>query len=297
MTTSGVLPVRKSSGITSFDAIRVLRKKLGGEWKGLKTGHGGTLDPMATGVLPILVGEATKAFDFLLQSDKIYRALVQTGTATDTDDADGRVTAEGGRFPSKAEVESVLPRFTGRILQVPPRYSALRINGVRSYELAREDGGVELAPREVTVHAVDLLSFDEAAGRFEILVRCSSGTYIRAIARDIGAALGTCAHLASLERTRSGGIDLADCTDLDSIQPDNWKDLLIPLPNALSFLPPLELTVDAAYIMNGKPLGRNTFVALPDVNGICRAMRDGQILALVECRAGVFRYLRVFHDA
>lgn len=292
---TGVLPVWKPGGITSFDAIRSLRRSIGDGWKKLKTGHGGTLDPMAVGVLPILIGEATKAFDFLLQSDKIYTALVQAGSSTDTDDADGRVTSEGGRKVTREEVEALLPRFTGRISQVPPRYSAIRVNGVRSYELAREDGGVELSAREVTVHELSLLDFDDTAQRFRLLVRCSSGTYIRSIARDIGAALGSFAHLAGLERSKSGGITTSDCVPLDKIGADNWKGLLIPLEKALDFLPGLDFLPEPKFIINGRPLNHAAFASPPASNGIYRVMQRSKILALAEHRDGAYRYLRVFH--
>jgi tRNA pseudouridine55 synthase len=196
---SGVLAVDKPAGPTSYDVVAVVRRRLGAR----RVGHAGTLDPAATGVLPILIGEATKLMAYLADQDKEYRAVVRLGISTDTQDLSGRVLAERP-VPSmaRADMERVLARFTGRIRQTPPMYSALHHEGRRLYELAREGVEVPRQPREVLVHSIDLESLDGPLATLRVV--CGKGTYIRTLTADIGEALGCGAAVATLARLRVG---------------------------------------------------------------------------------------------
>lgn len=194
-TVNGILLFDKPSGLSSNEALQRVRRLFRAE----KAGHTGNLDPLATGMLPICFGQATKLCGYLLDSDKRYRALVRLGEKTATGDAEGEVIARSDAGAvSRETLEQVLPSFMGRIRQIPPMYSALKHQGQRLYRLAREGVEVERAPREVTIHALTLTAF--GTGEFEIDVHCSKGTYIRTLAEDIAAAFGQCAHLIGLRR-------------------------------------------------------------------------------------------------
>ena len=290
---SGVLPVDKPSGISSFDVIRRISKKIHIK----KIGHSGTLDMAASGVLPLLVGEATKLFDFMLKTDKIYRAGIQFGVTTATDDADGEVTARSDIRIAESDLRGAIPMFVGRITQVPPKYSALKTDGVRNYKLARRDMEVPEKPREVDVKGITLDCFDNDTQAAVITVTCSSGTYIRAIARDLGKALGCGAHLSSLIRLKSGGIEIARCRTIDEIDETNFRDIMIPLLEALPHIPVLELTVPEEHLMNGKPLAEGSFTAPPVTPGVYRVVSNNRLAALVESTPIGIRYLRVFPGA
>ena len=293
---SGILPIHKPSGISSFDVIRNLKRSIGKVWKDLKIGHGGTLDPLASGVLTILVGEATKAFDFLLASDKTYHAVIQLGSDTDTDDSDGKIIKTYDKKADEAVIRSLLPRFSGMISQVPPRYSALKIDGKRSYDLARNNIEMEIKPRTVEVKEIKLLSFNPDRQELHISVRCSSGTYIRSIARDIGKEAGCGGHIKGLIRTKACGISIEGCHLIDSITPDNWIQLLIETNKSLEFLPFLSLKQDASFIFQGRKLPDSLFSETPFTAPIYRILKDNKLLALVERKDNQFRYLRVFNE-
>lgn len=299
VTVSGVLPVYKPSGIGSFDVIRGLKKRFRFD----KIGHAGTLDPLAEGVLPILVNEASKAFDYLLASDKIYRAVIRLGVTTDTDDADGAETSRTECRASLADIESALTAFEGEILQTPPRYSALNVDGKRAYDLARKDEDFDLAPRKVFVRSIDVENFDAAESLLTVRIVCGSGTYIRSIARDLGESLGCGGHVARLYRLKAAGVTDADCVPPEQITADNVESLIVPLSRALGFLPSLASPVPPASVLNGVTLTPAMFPDVPD--GVYRLTggegaalspsKDGApLLALVERKDGRFRYLRVF---
>ena len=198
----GVLLLDKSQGVSSNGALQTARRLL----NAAKAGHTGTLDPMASGLLPLTFGEATKFSQMLLDADKVYEAVVQLGVDTDSGDADGAVIATRPVAVDRAALEAVLTRFRGEIEQVPPMYSALKRDGKALYEYAREGIELEREARRVTIHALELLDF--AGERFAIRVHCSKGTYIRSLAMDIGAALGCGAHLCALRRTAIGAFEL-----------------------------------------------------------------------------------------
>jgi tRNA pseudouridine55 synthase len=184
--------------MTSTHAVSRLKRILNAK----KAGHAGTLDPLATGVLPVAFGEATKTVPFVQEGEKAYRFTVRWGIETDTDDSDGAVMRQSDTRPSAADIIALLPRFTGTIQQLPPAFSAIKINGERAYDLARDGEVPVLSPRLVTVYAIDLI--DSQAGEAVFEARCGKGTYVRAIARDLGRALGCYGHVSSLRRTRVG---------------------------------------------------------------------------------------------
>ena len=209
---SGILNVDKPPGMTSHDVVDEVRRMVGQR----KVGHAGTLDPMATGVLLVCLGKATRVAEFLMQGRKRYRATVVLGTTTDTYDAEGEVVSGGGKIDfSQAEIEAALARFVGQIEQVPPMYSAVKQGGQPLYKLARQGKTVERSPRAVEIEAIDLLDWTPPA--LSIEVACSPGTYIRSLAHDLGEALGSGAHLAALVRLSSGRFALEDATSLDRL--------------------------------------------------------------------------------
>ena len=211
---TGILCVNKPQGITSFGAVARVRRMLGRK----KCGHTGTLDPMATGVLPILIGGASKFSDLIPNQDKAYRATVKLGVITDTLDITGEILEQLEVTATKADFESVLDDFRGEIEQVPPMYSAVFHNGVRLYDLARQGIEVERKARKITVYSLELVSADEENNEYVIDVHCSRGTYIRTLAGDIGDRLGCGAVLTSLCRTVAHGYELSDCVEVSDIE-------------------------------------------------------------------------------
>ncbi|MCI6023433.1 MAG: tRNA pseudouridine(55) synthase TruB [Oscillospiraceae bacterium] len=210
---NGVLCINKPQEFTSFDVVAKLR----GITHTRKIGHAGTLDPMATGLLPVFFGTATKACDILPIGDKRYLAQFTLGVTSDTEDIWGTCEKTGAALPDREAVEAVLPRFRGEIMQVPPMYSALSIGGQKLYDLARKGIVVERTPRPITIHELTLIDYDEKSGVGSLDVSCSKGTYIRTLAADIGAALGTGAVMSSLCRTEAAGFTLSDAVDFDTV--------------------------------------------------------------------------------
>lgn len=239
MTLSGILLLDKPRGLTSNAVLGRAKRILGIK----KAGHTGTLDPMATGLLVLCFGEATKVSGFLLDADKAYRAEATLGVTTDSEDAEGQILAE---LPvpdlDKAALETVLDRFRGPIDQVPPMHSALKHQGKRLYELARQGETVERPPRRVTIHAMELL--DWTTPKLSLNVRCSKGTYIRSLVRDIGEVLGCGAHLSALRRTQSAPFNLDQAITLETLESmstDEARALLLPPDQALLHLPEIQL--------------------------------------------------------
>jgi tRNA pseudouridine55 synthase len=219
-----------------------------------RVGHAGTLDPMAQGVLPVLMGRATRLADDIQHGTKSYVAVVKLGSATDTDDAEGGVVAESP-VPnlSEALLRQTLGRFEGAIEQTPPRYSALKVDGQRAYKLARAGTEVELAPRRVVIHELRLLSWSQYG--LQLDVTCSKGTYVRALARDVAIALGTLGHLTDLTRTRVGMFLLEDALTLDEIANRGVEAALLPASRAVPDIPSVSVTTDeAARLLNGQTL-------------------------------------------
>jgi len=248
----GVLLLDKPSDITSNAALQIARRLLAAR----KAGHTGTLDPMASGLLPLAFGEATKFSQMLLDADKTYEAGVKLGIQTDTGDAEGTVLSVQPVNVDEAALRAALVRFTGEIEQTPPMYSALKRDGKPLYEYARAGIEIERAPRRVTITELTLLAFQE--DRLDLRVTCSKGTYIRSLAMDIGAALGCGAHLDSLRRTRIGAFDLSGSVTLDTLDataPAQRDTLLAPVDTLLKDFPTLELdSACARLILQGQPL-------------------------------------------
>ena len=211
----GIIPVFKPSGWTSFDVVAKLR----GILHIRRLGHAGTLDPMATGVLPVFVGKATKACDILPDSDKAYEAGFTLGITTDTQDTSGRTlsVSENGRGIPRETVEAALGAFRGEIMQIPPMYSAVKVGGKKLYELAREGKEIEREPRPVTVYELGLTDYDGTSGEGKLFVSCSKGTYIRTVIHDLGQALGCGAAMSGLVRVRAAGFELDDCFTLEQL--------------------------------------------------------------------------------
>ena len=224
---NGVLIVDKPSGVTSHDVVNVIRRLCGTR----QTGHAGTLDPMATGVLTVLVGRAVKASEYLLSGDKTYRAVMRLGVTTDTGDATGRVTATSDHIPAFETVSRAVEEFTGEQFQTPPMYSALKVGGVKLCDAARKGIEIPREPRRINVYSISASkTFNPREVNLE--VSCSGGTYIRTLCEDIGKKLGCGATLAALRRTRACGFDVSGATPLDELSklgPEGIKELLVPV--------------------------------------------------------------------
>lgn len=280
MTANGILLLDKPLGITSNTALN--RAKIVLEIR--KAGHTGALDPMATGLLPLCFGEATKVSAYLLDADKTYLAEIRLGETTESGDAEGEII-ERAEAPELDPVglDEVLEAFRGEIEQVPPMYSALKHKGRRLHELARQGIEVERRPRPVTIHSLDLLEIDGA--RLSVRVRCSKGTYIRSLATDIGAALGCGAHLSALRRTASGpfSVDRAVALEaLEQMEPAEARELLLPPDLALQHWPAVQLDPDqVVQVRHGQT------ISLESGNGgLVRMYADETFLGIGETQAG-----------
>jgi len=243
----GILVIDKPIGPTSHDIVGLIRRLAATK----RVGHGGTLDPFATGVLPVFLGRGTRVVEFHLKDDKAYRATVCFGESSSTDDLEGEREPSKGPAPSRADAEAALPAFTGPIEQRPPAYSAIKVGGRRAYALARAGETVELASRAVTIHELAIVEWDATDPKRPIAivdVTCSAGTYIRSLARDLGEALGTSAYLGALRRTAAGPFGVDESLSLDAIRdataagPEGLVPLLRPIDAGLERFPDVVLT-------------------------------------------------------
>lgn len=239
----GLILIDKPENITSFGAVAKI-KRIAGE---KRVGHTGTLDPMATGVLPVLLGRATALSGLLLEADKRYTAKVKLGVATDTEDITGNIISETEARVTKEQLEGALKHFTGKIMQKPPMYSAIKKDGVRLYKLAREGKNVEVNAREIEVFSIDLISPLNDENVFEIDVHASKGTYIRSLARDIGEYLGCGACLTELRRTYTGGFSIENCVPLDTLSVENITEHMISEERAVAHLREVSVTEKQAF--------------------------------------------------
>jgi tRNA pseudouridine55 synthase len=252
----GILLLDKPLGISSNDALQKVKSL----YTAQKAGHTGSLDPLADGMLPICFGMATKLSAFLLDADKHYRVQVQLGATTATGDTEGEVLQTRPTDGiGREQLDAVLPRFAGKIMQMPPMYSALKHQGQRLYKLAREGVEVERQPREISIHRLDILDFQD--DRFEMQVHCSKGTYVRTLAEDIGEALGCGAHVIGLRRTGVGPYTGLPMFTLDQVReraeqgPEALDGLLLPVDTALGDWPAIQLNADSAYYLKmGQPV-------------------------------------------
>jgi tRNA pseudouridine55 synthase len=293
----GWVVLDKPAGMTSTQAVGAVRRL----YDARKAGHAGTLDPLATGVLPIALGEATKTVPYAVDGSKHYRFTVRWGEATDTDDAEGEVVATSLVRPAREAIEVLLPRFTGEILQTPPIYSAIKVDGARAYDLAREGEKVELEPRPVHIEALVLL--DVPAPDTAVLeARCGKGTYVRALARDMGRSLGCLGHLIALRRTVVAPFDEAQAVTVEALEAaareggeEALLRLLLPIEAALQDL--AELSVgqnDAARLLRGQTVlirGRDA----PTSTGPTYATCKGHLIAVGRIEKGELHPIRVFN--
>jgi tRNA pseudouridine55 synthase len=298
---SGWICLDKPYDLTSTHAVGRVRRLFNAQ----KAGHAGTLDPLATGILPIALGEATKTVAFMVDADKAYRFTIAWGRTTATYDREGETLAESDMRPTVAEVEAVLPRFVGEITQVPPIYSAIKVDGERSYDLARAGAAVELAPRTVTVHSARVAEAPDA-DHVTLEIECGKGTYVRAICRDLADALGACGHVSELRRTRVGCFSDKTAVTLEMLEDLGHKarqsEALLPVETALDDIPELAVTEEDAFRLKQ---GRSIVLVPRQVEAVkarlkpgCRtvsAMLGGAIVALCEMRAGRLEPSRVFH--
>ena len=273
----GIIVINKEKGFTSHDVVNVVRKTLGMR----KVGHTGTLDPEAEGVLPICLGKGTKVSDMLMFSDKEYIAGVKLGISTDTQDIWGNVLATSDKAVSREELEKVVNSFVGEITQVPPMYSAIKVNGKKLYEYAREGREVERKERKVTIYGIDILSFDD---EIKIKVACSKGTYIRTLINDIGKALGTYACMDSLVRTKSSVFSLKNAVTLDKLktyaEEGTAGEHIMSIDSVFESYPAIYLDDEQTFrITNGAPSGVKADV------GTYRAYdKDGNFLCVADVK-------------
>ncbi len=290
----GWIILDKPVGLGSTPAVSAVKRALreAGEPK-TKVGHGGTLDPLASGVLPIALGEATKVAGRMLDATKEYAFTIRFGEETDTLDAEGTLVATSDVRPTTAEVEAVLPLFTGKIEQVPPAYSALKIEGKAAYARARAGETVEMKSRLVTIFSLRVSA--EGLAQVTLLAEVSKGTYIRSLARDIAVALGTVGHVTMLRRTRAGPFGLETAISLDFLseaaKARQLTRAVLPLEAALDDIPALPVTPDQAQLLrNGQRL-----TGFPAKAGLQLATHDGRAVALVEALADGLRVVRGFN--
>ncbi|MBM3570177.1 MAG: tRNA pseudouridine(55) synthase TruB [Alphaproteobacteria bacterium] len=290
----GWLILDKPVGPSSAQAVARVKRAL----KPGKIGHGGTLDPLASGVLPLALGEATKTVSYAMDALKVYRFAIKFGEARATDDAEGEVTETSPHRPATEAIRAALARFIGRIEQRPPDFSAIKRDGRRAYDLARAGQAPDLTPRQVEIHRLALLD-RPAPDLAEFEVECGKGTYVRSLARDLARALGTVGHVAALRRTRVGRFGEADSIPLATVEEIGYSPALIgrirPVATVLDDIPALAVDESGATLLRqGRPL------ALPDTasdlgSGIIRAMSGDRLIALVRVTGREARAVRVFN--
>lgn len=294
----GWLILDKPLNMTSTQAVGYVRRMFNAQ----KAGHAGTLDPLATGILPIALGEATKTVPYAVDGEKAYHFTVRWGAETATDDMEGAVTKSCDQRPSRGEIEALLPRFIGEIMQVPPQYSAIKIDGERAYDLARDGENVQLEARPVIIDRLDMTDMPDTDTSV-FVAECGRGTYVRAIARDLGRMLGCYGHVIGLRRTRVGPFEEARAITVEQIEAaakcedggDSLSQLLAPVESALSDLPELMVSPsDAASLVRGQAIllrGRDA----PVMTGPAFATSKGRLIALGELDKGALHPTRVFN--
>jgi tRNA pseudouridine55 synthase len=296
------LVLDKPAGMTSAQAVARVRRLL----DAAKAGHAGTLDPLATGVLPVALGEATKTAAYVVDGRKAYRFTVRWGEARDTDDAEGMLTAEREDRPESADIEAIIPEFIGAIRQAPPLYSAIKVAGRRSYALARERIPVALEPREIRVESLAVVAVpDRDHAVFE--VRCGKGTYVRSLARDMAHRLGTVGHVAAIRRLAAGPFCEDRAISLDKLETLRHSAphhaYLLPVATALDDIPAVALTeAQADHLRHGRTVRlletasiRECEIAAATKGGLCCAMTEGRLVALARIAGDEIRPVRVLN--
>ena len=285
----GWIVIDKPGGLSSANVVGRVKYLTGA----LKAGHGGTLDPLATGVLPIALGEATKTTNYAMQGVKHYKFTVRWGEARNTDDSEGKVILTSSQRPACDEIRGVLPSFIGEISQIPPKFSAIKIAGKRAYKLARANEDIKIPPRQIKINNLKLLSSDLHTATFDI--ECGKGTYIRALARDLAVSLGTVGHISALRRTKVGAFTENMAISLDKLDSVVHSALLpeqmLSLETPLADIPALELGKSDAQRLR---YGQAVTVTSEDVKTV-RAKSDKRLVALAKIEMGKLQPLRVFN--
>lgn len=284
--TSGILPVNKPAGKTSFDIVRYVRRASGER----RVGHAGTLDPMATGVLLVLLGQATRITEYLMDLSKTYRATIRLGIETTTYDAEGEIVATADVNVSEVQLRDALKPFVGDIWQVPPAHSAVKVDGERAYSRARRGEDVAMKARPARIDRLDLVRF--YSPDVEIEVECGRGTYVRSIAHDLGTALGCGAHLTALERTRVGPFAVEACTDEASLssafEATTWLDLLQPTDCGLMQLPAITLEIeDEKDMRHGQAADLGEHEHPADATEARAYAEDGSLVGIIRYDAAI----------
>ncbi len=302
----GWIAIDKAAGMTSTQVVGAVRRLFDAQ----KAGHGGTLDPLATGVLPVALGEATKTVPYVMDGAKTYGFVIHFGEERSTDDKEGEVTATSDARPDAAAIRAALPAFVGEIDQIPPRYSAVKIDGKRAYAMARDGAEVILEARTIRVDAFDLAETSDPQGRHDVpldwarfRVRSGKGAYMRSLARDLARAVGTVGHIGDLRRLTCGPFAETSAISLDKLKQlgHSAPDFLLPVETALDDIPALALTeAEARRLMNGQPLSpsrlddRSSETALRDGMTL-RAMAGDRLVALTRIEDGLVRPVRVLN--
>jgi len=298
---SGWICLDKTYDLTSTQAVGRVRRIFNAQ----KAGHAGTLDPLATGILPIALGEATKTVPFMMDADKTYRFTIEWGRTTATLDREGETLAESDVRPATVAIEAALPAFVGEIQQVPPAYSAIKVDGERAYDLARAGEEVVLKARPVLIHSARLVGQPDL-DHAEFEISCGKGTYVRALVRDLALALGACGHVSDLRRTRVGPFSEDKAITLEMLEDFRHKpaflEALLPVETALDDIPELAVTAEDAFrLKQGRPIVlvprqvETLKARLPAGSRTVSAMADGVVVALCEMRMGRLEPTRVFH--
>lgn len=295
---NGWLVIDKDEGVTSTWVVGAVKRLTHAQ----KAGHGGTLDPLATGILPIALGEATKTVPYVMDSTKAYRFTLRFGEARDTDDAEGQVIGSSDRRPTDAGIQAALPGFTGTIMQRPPIYAAVKIRGERAYDIARRGETVEIEPREVRIDELHLVERPDADHAVLDMV-CGKGAYVRAVARDLGQQLGCLAHVTQLRRTRVGPFGLDRAVRLETleriVEDDSLPQALVPVATALAGIPALAVTEPQAIRLKaGQPIVVAPQLVLGDVQEATaiKVLSAGELVALARLEGAELTPLRIFNS-
>ena len=293
---NGWLIIDKPRDMGSTQVVNLTRRLFNAK----KNGHAGTLDPFATGVLPIAFGEATKVLPYVADGDKEYEFLLQFGASTNTDDSEGEIIETTEKIPTHDEIKRLIPFFVGKIKQIPPQYSAIKINGQRAYKLARSGQQVEMPEREIEIFDLQLLNFDESNRQARFCVRCSKGTYVRTLGRDIALKLGSKGYLRELRRTKCGKFLIGDAILLEKIKnmvhSVATKEVLLPLETSLRDIADLAVSeADAAKLKQGQGLSPKAYDVQKHIGQEMAVFSQGKLVALVRIDEKRISPIRVFN--
>lgn len=290
---NGWIILDKPQGVSSNQALRKIQYLLCAK----KAGHIGTLDPFATGVLPLAFGEATKLIPYLEGTEKTYEFTLEFGTATNTDDTEGVICETSTKIPTKEEITNILPQFIGNIMQIPPKFSAIHINGQRAYKLARDGNEVKIPPRNINIKELKLINYDIDKKQGTFIVTCSKGTYVRTLGKDIAKKLGSCGHLRALRRTRNGFFDLRHTILLENLKNILYKDYgdipVLPVETFLCDITVIALTeTESLRLKSGQPIETKEIYISNKVYATCL---NSKLIALVEYKENKLYPIRVFN--